>query len=113
MNFELEVVSTKVDRFGWHNLSPRVKDRLTQDWHDVLSDYPVREVRRAILDCLGENSKKCPNELDVKHKIEQRRQKALSLAPKEYKQPKKQNEDTPEQKKEIDELVKKAFNRNR
>ena len=77
--FELEVVSVKLDRFGWSGLSQAMKDRLTADWVDVLGAYDVREVKRAIADCLS-SKPKMPTEYEVKSKVEAYRGDAVRRA---------------------------------
>jgi len=77
--FELEVVSVKLDRFGWSDLSQAMKDRLTADWVDVLSAYDVREVKRGIADCLS-SKPKMPTEYEVKAKVEAYRAAAFRRA---------------------------------
>lgn len=77
--FELEVVSVKLDRFGWSALSQAMKDRLTADWVDVLGGYDAREVKRGIADCLS-SKPKTPNEYEVKAAIEAYRASAMRRA---------------------------------
>lgn len=79
--FELEIASRKVDRFGWDALDDAVKDRLTQDWADVLDRFPLAEVQRGIGDRFGVKPSKCPNEYEVKAAIDARRAKALRDRP--------------------------------
>ncbi len=81
--FELEVVSAKVDRFGWKDLSSEMKQRLSDDWTSVLRSYPISEVKRGIGDCLDDNPRRCPNEHDVKSKIMKRRQSAMQRLPRQ------------------------------
>ncbi len=83
VSFELEVVSTKVDRFGWRDLSQDMKQRLSDDWTSALRDYPIAEVKRGISDCLDENPRRCPNEHEVKAKVIKRRGQAMAKAPKQ------------------------------
>lgn len=80
VSFELEVTSAKVDRFGWRDLSPEMKQRLSDDWTNVLRAYPIAEVRRGIADCLDDNPRRCPNEHEVKAKIMKRRGQAIQRA---------------------------------
>lgn len=80
VSFELEVTSAKVDRFGWRDLSPEMKQRLSDDWTAVLRAYPIAEVRRGIADCLDANPRRCPNEHEVKAKILKRRGEAMQRA---------------------------------
>lgn len=69
----------KLDRFGWSGLSQAMKDRLTADWVDVLGAYDVREVKRAIADCLS-SKPKMPTEHEVKAKVEAYRADAVRRA---------------------------------
>lgn len=89
--YELEVVSRKVDRFGWtaggKALTPYqkkaeddIKQRLTDDWTAVLRPYRIDEVRRGISDCLERKPGKCPTEHEVKARIEARRRGAVDAA---------------------------------
>lgn len=78
--FELDAVSEKVSRFGWRDMDPRMKDRLTDDWVDVLREYPIAEVRRGISDCLDLQSR-CPTENEVKAAVMRRRRMALERTP--------------------------------
>jgi hypothetical protein len=75
--FELDVVSQKVQRFGWHDMASQMKDRLTKDWVDCLEPYPFPEVKRGIADCLEVDPKKCPTEQAVRLAIHKRRAKAI------------------------------------
>ena len=77
MAFELDVVSQKVQRFGWGDMAKAMKDRLTEDWVSVLGEFPLAEVKRAIGDCLESDPKKCPTEQAVKVAIQKRRAAAM------------------------------------
>ena len=81
MAFELDVVSQKVQRFGWGDMAKAMKDRLTEDWVSVLGEFPLAEVKRAIGDCL-EVDPKCPTEQAVKVAIQKRRAAAMQRASK-------------------------------
>lgn len=80
--FELDAVSEKVSRFGWRDMDPRMKDRLTDDWVDVLRVFPIAEVKRGIGDCLDARPRDCPTEQAVKAAIMKRRGKAVDRTPK-------------------------------
>ena len=80
--FELDAVSEKVSRFGWRDMDPRMKDRLTDDWVDVLRAFPIAEVKRGIGDCLDARPRDCPTEQAVKAAIMKRRGKAVDRTPK-------------------------------
>lgn len=61
--FELEVLSKKMDRFGWdRDRNTPAQDRLISDWIDALRDYPLDEVRAACRQWVKENPTKMPNE---------------------------------------------------
>ena len=81
--FELERVSVKVDRFGWSQMSARMKDALTEDWGDALDAYRLKEVKDALAWMLGASPKHCTNEQQVKKVIEKERTRRLALLPKE------------------------------
>lgn len=68
VGFELEVLSRKLDRFGWDRMDQRVKMRLMQDWIAALQDYPLDEIQSAITAILGRGDKS-PNEHQVKAEI--------------------------------------------
>lgn len=80
VNFELEVVSIKFGRYNWTNLPEKIKQRLLDDWTDVLRVFPVAEVRRGIRDCLEVKPDRCPNEHQVRAAIMKRRGKAAQKA---------------------------------
>ena len=69
ISFELEVVSTKIDRFGWGQMSKDMKDRLTADWVDILGDFRLAEVREACSALMGSKPKDATNECMVKVQI--------------------------------------------
>lgn len=61
--FELEVLSKKMDRFGWdRDRNTPAQDRLIADWIEALRDYPLDEVRAACRQWVKENPTKMPNE---------------------------------------------------
>jgi hypothetical protein len=60
---ELEVLSKKVDRFGWdRDRNSPSHDRLVIDWMDALHDFPLDEVRAACRAFVAKNPGKMPNE---------------------------------------------------
>ena len=85
--FELNIVSLKVGRFGWEQMDPAFKDRLSDDWVDVLRVFPIAEVKRGIGDCLEAFPRVCPTEQAVKAAIMKRRAKAVAKTPKAIPQP--------------------------
>jgi hypothetical protein len=65
--FELEVLSKKVDRFGWdRDRNTPAQDRQLVDWMDALQDYQLDEVQRACKIAIEDNPNKCPNEGHIK-----------------------------------------------
>ena len=82
ISFELNIVSLKVGRFGWEQMDPAFKDRLSDDWVDVLRVFPIAEVKRGIGDCLEAFPRVCPTEQAVKAAIMKRRAKAVAKTPK-------------------------------
>ena len=80
--FELEVVSTKIDRFGWGQMSEAMKDRLTLDWMDALDPYGLDEIKTACSVLMGSKPKDATNEHRVKAAIVAGRAKALAALPK-------------------------------
>jgi len=81
VSFELEAVSIKTDRFGWSQMSAKMKDRLTQDWCEALSPYRYEEIKNACNKILMNNPKHVTNEQQVKRQILKERVHALSLTP--------------------------------
>ncbi len=81
MAFELEVVSTKLDRFGWGQMADAMKDRLTLDWCDVLSPYRLEEVKRACAEIMASKPKDATNEKQVEVYINANRAKVLAAIP--------------------------------
>lgn len=82
VSFELNIVSLKVSRFGWEQMDKGFKQRLSDDWTDVLRHFPIAEVRRGIGDCLTANERTCPTEQAVRAAIMARRAKAIARTPK-------------------------------
>lgn len=83
--FELEKIGARMI-FGWAMMDQTedgkaLKQGMSQDWVDVLGDFPVAEVKRAIGDCLTSNPKQAPHEHAVKAAINARRGKAMASAP--------------------------------
>jgi hypothetical protein len=80
--FELEAVSTKLDRFGWSQMSSAMKDRLTKDWCNVLSPFRLEEVQNACAAIMARKPKDATNEQQVKVEINAARSKLLASTPK-------------------------------
>jgi hypothetical protein len=81
--FELEVLSKKVDRFGWdRDRGTPAQDRQLMDWMDALHDFPLKEVKSACQMAIQENPNKCPNEGHIKAIIVRERGKIVAALPK-------------------------------
>ena len=81
--FELEVLSKKVDRFGWdRDRATPAQDRQITDWMDALQDYPLIEVKAACVLAVRENPNKCPNEGHIRRIIIRERQRVVAGQPK-------------------------------
>lgn len=83
MSFELETVSTKLDRFGWAQMSSAMKDRLTEDWCDVLSPYRLEEIKTACASIMARRPKDATNEQQVRNEINAGRAVILASCPPE------------------------------
>ena len=60
---ELEVMSKKIDRFGWErDRGSMAHDRLLMDWMDALQDYPLAEIQAACREAIIANPNRAPNE---------------------------------------------------
>lgn len=83
VGFELEVLSKKVDRFGWdRDRNTPAHDRLMIDWMDALQDYPLSEVQAACRAAVLSSPNKMPNEGHVKAQIIAARAKVVASQPK-------------------------------
>ncbi|MEH6836039.1 hypothetical protein [Falsihalocynthiibacter arcticus] len=104
---ELEVVSSKIDRFGWAQMSDALKDRILMDWMAALQDYALHEVQAAIKQIQADKPKDATNEELVSKRIVANRGREMKRLPKVG-----ENEGycsairTPEQKAKADEIVK-------
>lgn len=79
---ELEVVSVKVDRFGWAQMNDTLRKRLRQDWVDALQDFALAEVQDACKVALGGNAKDAVNEEKIKALVLVDRARRLAAIPK-------------------------------
>jgi hypothetical protein len=109
--FELNIVSLKVGRFGWEQMDPAFKDRLSDDWVDVLRVFPIAEVKRGIGDCLEAFPRVCPTEQAVKAAIMKRRAKAVAKTPKAIPPPEPTNPETRDYKAESDRIMAEVMGR--
>ncbi|QDP65819.1 MAG: hypothetical protein Unbinned7865contig1001_18 [Prokaryotic dsDNA virus sp.] len=99
--FELEKIGPRMI-FGWAMMDQTddgkaIKQGWADDWVDVLGEFPIAEVKRAIGDCIAANPKQAPNEHAVKAAINAHRAKAIQKAPKPTPQPELVSTDTSEE----------------
>ena len=75
---ELEVLSRKLDRFGWErDRGSAAQDRIITDWMDALQDYPLAEVQAACRAAVRANPNKLPNEGHILAQIDAARRVAV------------------------------------
>lgn len=79
---ELEMVSRKVDRFGWDRMDGMFKDRLVADWVAALEKYPIKEIRAGIAAAIVARPNHCPNEGHVVGEIANARSSLVKSLPK-------------------------------
>lgn len=83
VGFELEVLSKKVDRFGWdRDRGSASHDRIVMDWMNALHDFPLDEIQAACSAAVIENPNKMPNEGHVRAQIMKRRAAVVARLPK-------------------------------
>lgn len=78
----MEVVSVKVDRFGWGQMNDTLRKRLRQDWVDALQDFALVEVQDACKVALGGNPRDAVNEEKIKALVIADRARRLMAIPK-------------------------------
>jgi len=87
VSYELEVVSNKIDRFGWDRMKSGMKDRLTLDWMQALDQFDIAEIKAACSEILRKKPKDVTNEQQVKSEIIAARARVLARLPNELKPP--------------------------
>ena len=76
---ELEIMAKKMDRFGWdRDRGSIAHDRAVSDWMDALQDFPLSEVQGACQAWVRDNSRRMPNEGDIRGIIMARRAKIVA-----------------------------------
>jgi hypothetical protein len=84
VGFELEVLSKKVDRFGWdRDRGTPSHDRQMLDWMDGLQDFQLDEVQAACNQAIIDRPNKCPNEGHIRNLIMRERGKIMASIPKQ------------------------------
>jgi hypothetical protein len=94
----LETASAKIDRFGWSQMSGPLKDELTKDWCDVLSQYTLQEVRDGIRSLFAAHKGKLRsiNEYQVQEQICLAHRKLLETLPQKTPEPEPERDFSPE-----------------
>ncbi len=100
---ELEVLSKKLDRFGWErDRNSPAQDRLILDWMDALQDYPLDEIRMACRAVLTERPNAMPHEGHVLSAIQKRRAELVKYYRPQIPEPPQERElPTPERRAEM------------
>lgn len=104
--FELEVVSRKIDRFGWESMPEGLRKRLLVDWITALADYTVAEVRAAIAAILADKPDHATNEQKVRAVILTHRKERLAAVPAPAPRQEHRPTPDPEMKARVDAIVK-------
>lgn len=88
---ELEVMAKKMDRFGWdRDRGSIAHDRAVSDWMDALQDFPLSEVQGACQAWVRDNSRRMPNEGDIRGIIMAHRSKRVAILPRPDREPDRQ-----------------------
>ena len=77
----LEVMSRKMDRYGWDKMDSGVRTILRKDGMDALADYPLQEIQAARKQWVLENPSKMPNEGHIAAIINANRDKIRAAQP--------------------------------
>lgn len=79
LGLELEIMSKKLDRFGWdRDRDTPAHDRIVIDWMDALQDFPLSEVQAACRQWLRDSPRKMPNEGDIFSIISEQRRRVAA-----------------------------------
>jgi hypothetical protein len=110
LGLELEVLSRKLDRFGWDSMDPAIRTRLRADWMSALADFTIDEVQEACRIALRNKAKDALNEETIVGIIQSNRARIVAALPKPDDNPYQARDDKPEDERErMAELVAKAF----
>lgn len=103
VGLELEVISRKVDRFGWDAMNGHVRQRLIADWISALADFTLEEIGAATREILAGDPREAVNEQKVCRVILRHRARRLAAIPMPP-EPERQTP-TPEAKARVDAVV--------
>lgn len=82
LGLELEVLSRKLDRFGWDSMDANIRTRLRADWMKALADFTIDEVQDACREALRNRAKDALNEETIAGIIQAKRAKIVASLPK-------------------------------
>lgn len=82
LGLELEVMSRKLDRFGWDQMDPTIRTRLRADWADALADFTIDEVQAACREALGGKPAEAMNEERIAGIVQRNRGRVVASLPK-------------------------------
>ena len=82
LGLELEVLSRKLDRFGWDSMDPAIRTRLRADWMNALADFTLDEVQAACRVALRNKAKNALNEETIVGIIQRNRARIVAALPK-------------------------------
>jgi hypothetical protein len=82
LGLELEVLSRKLDRFGWDSMDPAIRTRLRADWMNALADFTLDEVQAACRVALRNKAKDALNEETIVGIIQSNRARIVAALPK-------------------------------
>jgi hypothetical protein len=110
LGLELEVLSRKLDRFGWDSMDPAIRTRLRADWMNALADFTIDEVQAACRVALRNKAKDALNEETIVGIIQSNRARIVAALPKPDMNAYVPREDKPDDERgRVADLVAKAF----
>tara|TARA_R110000782_G_scaffold218427_1_gene305812 strand:- start:29073 stop:29468 length:396 start_codon:yes stop_codon:yes gene_type:complete len=87
LGLELEVLSRKLDRFGWDSMDAAIRTRLRSDWMNALADFTIDEVQEACRIALRNKAKDALNEETIAGIVLSSRARIVAALPKPAEQP--------------------------
>ena len=110
LGLELEVLSRKLDRFGWDSMDPAIRTRLRADWMNALADFTLDEVQAACKLALRNKAKDALNEETIVGIIQSNRARIVAALPKPHDNAYQARDSKPQDERgRVADLVAKAF----
>jgi uncharacterized protein (DUF1778 family) len=110
LGLELEVLSRKLDRFGWDSMDGMIRTRLRADWMNALADFTIDEVQDACREALRNKAKDALNEETIVGLIQAKRSRIVAALPKpDGNSYVARNDKSEEERKRMAELVASSF----